>query len=67
MFPNLRAEMARKNLNALSLAEKTGIANSTLADKLSGKTVISLDQAIAIKNALGVDMPLEVLFEKEAV
>ena len=66
MFPNLRAEMARKNINALKLSAMCDIPNTTLSDKIKGKTKISLDDAIAIKKALGVDMDLEVLFLKEA-
>lgn len=67
MFPNLRAEMARRNITTLGLSNECGIPNTTLSDKIKGKTKISLDEAIAIKKALGVEMSLEELFEKEAV
>ena len=65
MFPNLRAEMARKNINVNELAKQIGMSNSTMADKVHGRTTFSLENAIAIKNALGVDMSLEELFHKE--
>lgn len=67
MFPNLRAEMARKGVNVSDLAEQSGIATTTMYDKLSGRTKVTLDEASAIKTALGVDIPIEVLFEKEAL
>ena len=65
MYPNLRAEMARKNISTVELAEKCGMATTTMYDKVNGKTPITLDNAIAIKKALDVDMPVEVLFAKE--
>lgn len=65
MYPNLRAEMARKNISTVELAEKSGIATTTMYDKLNGKSKITLDDAYAIKKALDVDIPIEVLFSKE--
>jgi transcriptional regulator with XRE-family HTH domain len=65
MFPNLRAEMARRNISVHKLAKMIGMSDSTMADKWHGRTSFSLEHAIAIKNALGVDMELEELFQKE--
>lgn len=64
MFPNLRAEMARKNMSIPQLAEACGIKTTTMYDKARGHSKITLDDALAIKNALEVDLPLEVLFAK---
>ena len=63
MYPNLNAEMARRNLTALTLSERTGIPYSTLIAKLAGKTPIKLIEAKAIKRALDTDMSIDELFE----
>ena len=67
MFPNLRAEMARKNINMTQLSEMTGIPLQRLSAKLNGKRELLMSEAILIKKALGVDMPLDELFAKEDV
>lgn len=63
MYPNLNAEMARRNLTALTLAERTGIPYSTLTAKLAGKTSLKLSEAKAIKRALDTDMSIDELFD----
>lgn len=62
MFPNIRAEMARKNMTIVTLSELTGIRYQTLSDKLRGHGIITLDDAVRIKNALDTDIALETLF-----
>lgn len=66
MFPNLKAEMARRSITALKLSELCGINNATLNGKLNGKIGITLKEAISIKKALGIDMDLEDLFEEKS-
>ena len=65
MYPNLRGEMARKNITLTKLAEELGIRLGTLSSKNAGKTPFTLDEAMAIKEALKTDIPLEELFERE--
>lgn len=65
MYPNLNAEMGRKFMTAVTLSNITGIPYSTLRPKLTGKTPITLQEARAIKAALKVDIPLEILFEEK--
>lgn len=67
MFPNLRAEIARKGLTISELGQQIGMARTTIYDKYKGRTAFTLDEAIAIQTALGVDMSLDELFEKEMV
>ena len=62
MFPNVRAEMARRKLTVQGLSERTGIPYSTLAPKLRGDKPIKLDEAERIKAAINTEMPIEVLF-----
>lgn len=64
-YPNLNAEIARKNLTLLALSRKIGIATSSLSNKLNMKVAFSLDEALKIKKALNVEMPIESLFKKE--
>ena len=69
IYPNLRAEFARKGLTISQGREelmKRGIRMtlSTLSPKLNGKYQLSLNEAKAIKDIIGVDIPLEVLFEE---
>ena len=64
MFNTVKAEMARKNMTIVELADATGIRYQTLADKLRGDSSMSVADAIKIKAALNVDMPFEELFQE---
>lgn len=64
MFPNLRAEMGRKNVDLTTLAEVLGITLQTVSRKFNGKSEWTYNEAIAIKNYLDVDMSVEELFSK---
>lgn len=64
MFPNLRAEMARKDINLSMLSELTNIPMQRLSYKLNGTRKLTLAEAVLIKDKLGIDMPLEELFAK---
>lgn len=65
MFRNLEAEFVRKNVKKSEVSEKLGITPSTLSLKLSGKSPLHLNEAKAIKNILGVNIPLEELFAED--
>lgn len=65
MFPNLRAELARRNITIPKLAELTGIKTSTLYDKMNGRTAFTLDEAILIRDILDLSMSVDDLFRKE--
>lgn len=65
MFPNLRAEMARKNFTAQILSEKTLIPYSTLTPKLRGEKPITLGEAKKIKKALETEISIDELFDTE--
>ena len=66
LFPNLRAELARKGMSIPQLAELTGIKTTTLYDKFNGRSAFTLDEAVLIRDALGLDMSIDELFRKEA-
>lgn len=65
MFKEVRAEMARQNINIGQLSERTGIPRQRLTAKIKGTRKLLMKEAVSIKQALGVDMPLEKLFEEE--
>lgn len=65
MYPNVKAEMARRNMTALTLSEKTGIPYSTLTPKLAGKTPITIKEAKLIKRELHTELPIDELFDDE--
>lgn len=64
MYPNLFTEMLRQNLSGLKLLSLAGLKYSTVWPKLRHGGKVTLEEAIKIREALGVDMPLEVLFKK---
>lgn len=66
MYPNLRAELARKDMSIPRLAELTGIKTTTLYDKYNGRSAFTLDEAVKIRDVLGLDMSIDELFRKEA-
>lgn len=67
MYANVKAELARKNMTIADLSAKTGIRYQTLADKIRGGSVMTVDEAMKIKEALDVDMPFEELFSQQVV
>lgn len=66
MYKNVDAELKRNGMTRGELAVALNVAPSTLSFKLNGKSIITLDEAKRIKEILGVDMPLEVLFATAA-
>ncbi len=62
MYRNLDAELRRKGITRGALAKRMHIAPTTMSLKLNGKSDISLKEAMQIKDILGVDIPIEVLF-----
>lgn len=65
MYPNLRAEMARKKITGTELAKQIGVTNGTFSAKFNGKFDFTLDEAQAIKKVLGTDISIEELFEPD--
>jgi antitoxin component HigA of HigAB toxin-antitoxin module len=64
MYSNVKAELARRNMTVVDLSNMTGIRYQTLVDKINGKYKLTLDEAKKIKEALGVDIAIEELFER---
>lgn len=65
MYPNLNAELSRLGWSRKVLADKLEIRYATILDKLNGKYPFTYNECVRIKNLMGVDIPLEVLFFTE--
>lgn len=64
MYSNLKAEMKRGGFTLETVSRKLGITLGTLSLKLNGKYPVTLNEAKKIKEIIGVDIPLEDLFEE---
>jgi hypothetical protein len=71
MFPNLRAEMARKNIKAINLAKILNISYDSVINKLNGKTDFTRTEIFKIKDSCFPNLGLEYLFrtkeQREAI
>lgn len=67
MYNNLEAELRRKKILRKDLAKKLNLTIGTISQKLNGKAPITLKEALAIKDFLNVDIPLEKLFDFEKI
>ena len=63
MYPNVKAEFARKNLNLSTVADKMGISVSTLSVKMRNGG-FTLNEAKQIKEILETDISIEELFKE---
>ncbi len=65
MYPNVRAEMARKKLNQEDVATAWDKTIGTVSLKLQGKFEITLREARILKDLLQTNLSIEELFETE--
>lgn len=66
MYPELRAEMARKNITVTMIATDPRINRTvgTMSMKLSGKADLLFREAVIIKEIVKSELPLEILFRR---
>lgn len=62
MFSNLRAEMARENITIQDIAKVLNRSRETVSSKLSGKSVLNLDEAFKINDTFFPKSDLRTLF-----
>ncbi|MEG1761441.1 MAG: helix-turn-helix transcriptional regulator [Hydrogenoanaerobacterium sp.] len=62
MFRNVDAELKRNGMTRGDLARALNLNPSTMSLKLNGKALITLDEAVKVKEILKVNMPVEELF-----
>ena len=63
IFPHVQGIINRKGLSLIYIADAAGLEIHNLQSKLYGKYDLKLWEAIAIKEAIGSELPLEVLFD----
>lgn len=63
IYRNLAAVMVRNGVTRKDLAQVLGCTVGTVGQKLTGKTDFNFAEAKKIKRYLGVDMPIDVLFD----
>lgn len=64
IFPNLRAEMARRNLSIQDVAKAIKTGRDTAGAKLSGKRPIHLDEAITITDTFSRTKMCDIYLKK---
>lgn len=66
MFPNLKAEMARKNIDGVTISSHLGCTPKTFSSKLTGKTEFTRSEIFQIRKEFFPNLSVEYLFsEKE--
>ena len=65
MYPNLKGEMAKKGVTIQKLSLLTNIPYSSLAPKLRGKGDVNVRMAKQIKEAIGTNLSIDVLFSEK--
>lgn len=63
MYPNLRAEMARKGIGIKEMSNMIGCTRDTMSSKLSGKTKISYEEASKIERCFFNGKGVKYLFD----
>lgn len=62
MLCNLRAEMQRSNLSARDIARVIDKTERSARDKITGRAVFTLPEALKVRDTYFAGMPLEYLF-----
>ena len=64
-YPNLRAEMSRRNLSIGEISERIEMRRETLGRKLSKKSPLSLREAFLIQTTFFPDSNVRYLFTED--
>lgn len=63
MFPNLKAEMARKNIKCAAVAEILNLSYDSVINKLNGKTDFTRAEVFKIRDTYFPSLSLDYLFK----
>lgn len=63
MYPNLRAEITRRNLTMAEVADAIGLSVTHFSLKMTGRYGFTLAEAFAIKKFLKTKLSIDVLFQ----
>jgi len=64
MFPNLKAEMARKKIDGLTLSVAIGCTPKTFSNKLSGKSEFTRSEIFTIQKEFFPKLSVDYLFSE---
>lgn len=64
MYPNLRAEITRRNIKMADVAEAVGLSETHFSLKMTGKYGFTLKEAFAIKQFLKTKLSIDELFQE---
>lgn len=64
-YVNLKAEMARRGIKQIELANLLDVREATISEKINGKYTFDIDEALKIKNAYFHSISIEYLFSKD--
>lgn len=64
-YPNLKAEMARREIKAATIAKLLGIDTNNVYPLLNGRRKLSVSRAIRIRRAFFPDLEFEYLFDED--
>lgn len=62
MYPNLKAEMARNNIEIPMIMNVTGKSRAAVSNNLNGRGNFTVIEAIQIRNKLFPDLSIDYLF-----
>ena len=62
MFPNLRAEMARKEIKTKHIMELLGVSLRTAENRLNGRVPLNLPEMLKIRDGFFPEMTIDYLF-----
>lgn len=65
IYPNLRAEMARKKISIQDISKAIQSGRDTAGAKLAGKRPLHYDEATAIAETFFPDIDIRYLFKKD--
>ncbi len=65
MYPNLKAEMARRNIEIQAIMDVTGKSRPAVSNNLNGRGSFTINEAIKIKNELFPTCSIDYLFSLE--
>jgi len=65
LYPVLEQEIRDRHIKKREIAESLYISQDSLSRKLRGTRGLSLDEAIAVHEWWFMDIPIEILFQKE--
>ncbi|HEY2419885.1 MAG TPA: XRE family transcriptional regulator [Neobacillus sp.] len=65
MFPNLKAEMARKNIDGVDISVLIECTPKTFSSKLTGKTEFTRSEIFKIQKEIFPNFTVEYLFSED--